>query len=302
MSVFKKRETIIQNIAYMGLMAAINVIFVVLTTLVPVLVFLIVFVLPLTSTIVALHCKKRYYPIYAFATIGVCLLCTIWKIDDTIFYVIPSIISGFIFAVMAEKEVSAPWIIIATTLVQMAFSLLSIPLIEWMFGRDIVTTFAAIFKLEDYQYLEYVAPVFIFVLSLIQSVLAFVVINEEIKKFGYQIKETRMLSFAMFSGLFTSLLLVIIFALTYKPLSYTFLAAATYFACIIIGGLIDRKKIWIYISLLTAIVVTLFMFASLYNFIPAPLGLLLVGILYLFVGIIGLIDNCLLKRKNKDTI
>ncbi len=147
MGLFKKRETLVQNIAYMGLMAAINVIFVVLTTLVPVLFFLIVFVLPLTSTIVALHCKKRFYPIYAFATIGACMLCTIWKIDDTIFYVIPSVISGFIFAVMVEKEISAPWIIIATTIVQMAFSLLSIPFITWVFGRDIVTTFAAIFNL-----------------------------------------------------------------------------------------------------------------------------------------------------------
>lgn len=302
MSVFKKRETVIQNIAYMGLMAAINVIFVIITTLLPVLFFLIVFVLPLTSTIVALHCKKRYYPIYAIATIGVCMLCTIWKIDDTIFYVIPSIISGFIFAVMAEKEVSAPWIIIATALVQMAFSLLSIPLIQLMFGRDIVTTFAAVFHLQDYQYLEYAAPVFIFVLSLIQSVLSFVIINEEIRKFGYQIRETRMLSFAMISGLFTSLLLVVIFALTYKPLSYTFLAISTFFGCVIVGGLFGKKKVWIYISLASSVIITLFLFAALYNYMPDPLGLLLVGIIFVLVGIIALIDKCLLNRKNKDTI
>jgi len=61
MSVFKKRETLIQNITYMAIMAAINVVFVVLTTLVPLLMFLIIFVLPLTSTVVALFCKKKYY-------------------------------------------------------------------------------------------------------------------------------------------------------------------------------------------------------------------------------------------------
>lgn len=302
MGLFKKRETLVQNIAYMGLMAAINVIFVILTTLVPVLFFLIVFVLPLTSTIVALHCKKRFYPIYAFATIGVCMLCTIWKIDDTIFYIIPSVISGFIFAVMVEKEISAPWIIIATTIVQMAFSLLSIPFITWVFGRDIVTTFAAIFNLENYQYLEYVAPAFIFLLSFIQCVLSFMVINEEIKKFGYQLKEANLLSYKMLLGLLTSLTLVIIFALTYKPLSYTFLMAALYFACLIVGGLINRKQIWIYISLIASLIVTFVLFAILYSYIPTPLGLLIVGVLFVLVGIIAFIDNCLLKRKNKDTI
>lgn len=302
MGLFKKRETLVQNIAYMGLMAAINVIFVILTTLVPVLFFLIVFVLPLTSTIVALHCKKRFYPIYAFATIGVCMLCTIWKIDDTIFYIIPSVISGFIFAVMVEKEISAPWIIIATTMVQMAFSLLSIPFITWVFGRDIVTTFAAIFNLENYQYLEYVTPAFIFLLSFIQCVLSFMVINEEIKKFGYQLKEANLLSCKMLLGLLTSLTLVIIFALTYNPLSYTFLMAALYFACLIVGGLINRKQIWIYISLIASLIVTFVLFAILYSYIPTPLGLLIVGVLFVLVGIIAFIDNCLLKRKNKDTI
>ena len=88
-----KRETLIQNIAYMALMAAINVIFVLLTTLVPVLMFLIIIVLPLTSTMVTLLCKKKYFPIYAIATIALCMIVTIWKIDDTIFYVIPSIIT-----------------------------------------------------------------------------------------------------------------------------------------------------------------------------------------------------------------
>ena len=302
MGIFKKKETVVQNIAYMGLMAAINVIFVVLTTLVPVLFFLIVFVLPLTSTIVALHCKKRFYPIYAVATIGLCMLCTIWKIDDTIFYVIPSIISGFIFAVMVERKVSAPWIIIATTIVQMAFSLLSIPLITFMFGRDIVTTFAAIFKLENYQYLEYVAPLFIFFLALLQCILAFIVINEEIKKFGFELAESNLLSYKMLLGLLTSLVLVVIFALTYKPLSYTFLAVALYFASLIVGGLINRKQIWIYISLVGSLVITFFLFAIVYSYIPSPLGLLMAGVLFVLVGIIGLIDNCLLKKKNKDTI
>ena len=161
----KKKQTIVQNITYMSLMAAINVVFVLLTTFLPFLFFLIVFVLPLTSTIVTLHCKKRYYPIYAVATIGLCMICTIWKIDDTIFYVIPSVISGFIFGLMVEKRVPSFWIIVATTVLQIGFSYASIPLIKLMTGRDIVTDFATVFKVAEFQDLSYVVPCFIFFIA-----------------------------------------------------------------------------------------------------------------------------------------
>ena len=302
MASFKKKETLVQNITYMALMAAINVVFVLLTTFVPVLFFLIVFVLPLTSTIVALHCKKRFFPIYAVSTILLCLVCTIWKIDDTIFYVIPSIVSGFIFAIMVEKDIPSPLIIIATTLIQMAFSYATIPLITLMTGRSIVNDFATVFGLKNYAYLDYVAPSFIFFLALMQETLSFVVISEEIKKFGFTMKKAELSGWSMCIYLGASLLLVLIFALTYRPLSYTALLLSLYFACLLITGLIDRKKKWIYIALSGSILVTLFVFAAIYNYIPVPMGLLGVGILFFCVLIIGLVDNCLLKRENKSSI
>ena len=79
---FKKRETLTQNIAYMGLMAAINVIFVLLTYFVPFLIFVLVFVLPLTSVVVTIFCQKKYLPIYMLATIGLCLITTFNNFSD----------------------------------------------------------------------------------------------------------------------------------------------------------------------------------------------------------------------------
>ncbi len=302
MSTFKKRETVVQNIAYMGLMAAINVVFVLLTTFVPVLFFLIVFVLPLTSTVVALHCKKRYYPIYAVATIGICMLCTMWKIDDTIFYIIPSIITGFIFALMVEKEISAPWIIITTTIIQLIFSCLAIPLIIVLFGRDIVITFASIFGLQSYQYIDYIAPASIFFLSLIQCSLSFIVTNEEIKKFGYELKEAKLNSYYLLIALWSSMVVTMVFALTYKPLSYTSMLISLYFVCVLIAGLLQRKKKWIYIVLPISFFLSFFLFAIFYPYAEEPLGLLLLNIFFFVVSIIVLIDNSLLNKQNKDTI
>lgn len=296
---FKKKETLVQNIAYMGIMAAINVVFVLLTTFVPILFVLIVFVLPLTSTVVALHCEKKYFPIYALATIALCLICTIWKIDDTIFYVIPSIITGFVFAILVEKGLSAPWIILSTVIIQVIFTYLSIPLITLITGRSIVETFAVAFGVKDFPYLDYLVPCFIFTMSFLQSVLSFIIINEEIKKFGFELAPTNFNSWFFSTGIGVCGTFALIFALTYRPLSFIFILGIVYFGVLLMVGLIGAQKNWIYIALVGSFIISIFLFAIIYPHMPAPLGLLLVSIYFVFVGIISIVNNCLVNRSNK---
>ena len=194
------------------------------------------------------------------------------------------------------------WVIIASTFVQVAFTYLSIPIIKGMLGRDIVYDFASVFGMKDYPYLDYLAPAVIFILALIQEILSFIIINEEIKKFGFEIRESKLLSYPMMIGLLGSLLLTTLFAFTYKQLSYAFLLVGLYFTILMIAGLIGKKKIWIYISLIGSFIVFFFLFALIYKSIDKPLGLLMIGIYFLFVLIIVFIDNCLSKNNNKDTI
>ena len=298
----KKRETLIQNITYMALMAAINVVFVLLTTLVPVLFFLIVFVLPLTSVIVTVHCKKRYFPIYAIVTVGLCMLCTIWKIDDTIFYVIPSIITGFIFGLFAEKKVPSYWIILITTLLQIGFTYASIPLIKLMTGRDIVEDFATVFNVNNFQYLAYVVPCFIFFISIAQEIIAYMVIREELPKFGYELNEPKNLPLSLAICLASSIALAVIFAFIYGPISYLFTLFALFLAIYSFIQLVITKNKIVYILLAATFVLSIFLFAIIYPNVAKPLGLILVNIYFLFIAIIVLINNYLLKPHNKDTI
>ena len=297
-----KKQTLVQNITYMALMAAINVIFVLLTTLVPFLFFLIVFVLPLTSTIVTLHCKKRYFPIYAVATIGLCLLCTIWKIDDTIFYVIPSIISGFVFGFMVEKKVPSFWIILATTILQIGFTYASIPLIKLMTGRNIIEDFATVFMVKDFIYLDYVTPCFIFFIALAQEILAFVIIREELPKFGYTLNDPKNIPLSLCVTILSSIVLVVIFAFIYGPLSYLFTLIALFLTIYAIAYLRLENKVLIYILLGAAVLVTFFLFAVFYPMVPVPFGLLFINILFFIVSIIVLFNNYLVKRNKTATI
>ena len=302
MKQIQKKETLIQNITYMALMAAVNVIFVLLTTFVPVLFFLIVFVLPLTSVVVTIHCKKRYFPIYAVATVGLCMICTIWRIDDTIFYVIPSIISGFVFGFMIEKKIPSYWIILATTVLQIGFTYASIPLIQLMTGRNIIEVFATAFGIADFKYLDYVVPSFIFFMSLAQQVLAFMIIKEELPKFGYELADPKNIPFSLAISLAITIALAVVFIFVYGPLSYLFTLFSLLFGTYAIVYLIMENKKIVYACLGISVIVTVFSFAILYPLVKEPLGLVFVNILFFQVAIIVLINNYLLKRSNTYTI
>ena len=302
MKPFKKRETLVQNITYMALMAAINVVFVLLTTLVPVLFILIVFVLPLTSVIVTLLCKKIYFPIYAFSTIGLCMICTLWRIDDTIFYVIPSIISGFVFGLLVERRVPSFWIIVITTILQIGFTYASIPLIKLLTGRDIVEVFATAFGLSEFQYLSYVTPCFIFFISLAQEVLAFMVIKEELPKFGYELNNPKNLPLSLTICLGSSIALAFIFMFIYGPLAYLMTLFSLLLGIYALILLLEAKNKLVYIFLVVAFILTFFLFALLYPTAKEPLGLIYINIFFLLEGIIVLINNYLLKDNSKYTI
>lgn len=306
MSIFKKRETLTENITYMALMAAINVVFVLLTTLLPVLLFLLVFILPLTSTIVTIFCKKKYFIIYAVATTALCLLATIWDIGNTLFYVIPSIVSGFLFGLLLEKKVAPIWIIFIAIIAQVVLSYPAIPLIQLMYGRDIVKDFATVFGLASYPKLNYVKHMFICALAIIQQVLSFAVVNEEFPKLGINATEGKKGDLLVLIAIPSLIVISVIFAICYPELSYPFMFGTLFLAIYeLVLLIVEKRKISI-VLLIASSVISLFAFAALYNVVNSlsdrPVALLLIQIFPLFIAIIGFINNYLFISKKKDTI
>lgn len=300
MAIFKKRETLTQNIAYMGIMAAINAVFVIITTYaLPILFFLLIFVLPLTSTIVTLFCKKKYFIFYALATIGICLLVTMAKsITDTLFYVIPSVISGFAFGMMIEKKIPSYWILLSSSLINFAFTYLSIPIIKAMYGIDIIQVFAEIFALKDFEYINYIVPCFVLLIGLMQALVSFFVVHLELPRLGFEINN-ELHDYSMLIGGACSALLTLIFALTYKPLSLFFGLIIIYFGVyFFITFCYPLNKLCLILSGVS-LFITLLVFAASYNYVPKPLGILLVNVFFVLELIIGVVNNCLLKRRSE---
>ena len=293
MALFKKKTTLAHHITYMGIMTAINLIFIVLATYIPYLMFLLILLLPFASTIVSYFCLKRYYLIYAVASIG---LCFIFNISDTFFYVIPAIISGFVIGIMLEKMIHPFWMVLSSSLINAALTFAFIPLINLISGTDIVVVFLTIFKLNEFAYKTELTYLFILFLSFAQCSLTHLAMFADIKKMGIEIN-TRINSFSSFIiGLEVSILLALIMSLFYSPLAFFFVGISLCFTAFLILDLLTSKKPIVYILLVICLFISLILFAIFYRQIVKPLGMILVSIFPFFISLISFIKNYLIKQ------
>ena len=302
MSIFKKRETAVQNIAYMAIMAAINLLFVLISNLLPVLLLLLVFILPLTSTIVTVFCRKRYYPIYFLTTLGLCLaIAGGFNIFDTIVYVFPSLITGFIFGLAIEKQLPAILTITINTVVQFYLSILTLFVLEKIITNlSYETTLVNIFGLSEFAYKHIFALLFIYIVSLIQTVLSYVIIVYEINKFQITVNLSGKYSFVnnLVEILSGSLAIISYFFFKDWTLIFVFVPLPIFVYQVI--KLTLARSVLNYVLLGASVLIFAFMFSFLYTYVISPNQLILIYILIGLVTIIDFLNNyCFIKNTNR---
>lgn len=302
MELFRKRETAVQNIAYMAIMSAINIIFVLLCNTLPVLLFLLVLILPLTSTIVTLYCKKKYYPIYALVTLGLCFaVAGGFSIFDALIYVFPSLIVGFLFGVSFKHKVSAILIIVCATVIQFFLTYLTYFVLTKIIDNfDVMIGLIKLFGLSDFKHLDAFLLIFLYIISQIQIVLSYLFIKLEIYKFGIEVNlecRSRYIPYS-FTLLTTGLAVLSYFYFPNWCLVFVMMPLPIYIYETL--QLILKRKKLNYVLLVIAHLSFIFLFAFLYRFVSSPNQLVLITTIYGLVTIIDFLGNyCFIKNINK---
>ena len=283
MQILKKRETPIQNIAYMGIMVAINVVAVILMNYVlPILFVPFMLILPFTSTVVTLFCKKIYFPFYLLATVGICLLVTLNNITDTLLYILPSLISGFLFGIAICYKLPVILVIFFTALVNLGLTYLSFPILKAIYGQDTIMVIAKLFNLDSFQYLYFVVPTFIMVISLIQETFTYFIIDSELPKLAIQVDEKPLLFIREAIGIFGSIMALVCYLAKssfFGTFALFFTTFAIIFAIYDIIEVASSKKFYILVFADgIALILGIIIFASLYSVIEKPYGLILINI------------------------
>lgn len=298
---FKKKETLLENMAFMAIIAAINVVCSLLMTFLPVISVFIIIFLPFFSAVVALLCKWKYYPIYLFASIGVSFAATFYKLGYTVFYLIPSLLTGFLFGLCIKKKLSGTYSILSTSLIQLGLTYAFIPLIQAIYGVNIIDKFIELLKLNDHPYVRIIAPSFIFLISLIQMVFSYIVIDNEMKKIEKENTDYTNNEFVLICLLGGVSLLSIPFTFFFLEFAYLFMFIALFIAISIFINLIAKhNKLIIIISSICLGLGFIFVFAF-YSLIQMPYTLLFINVSNILIFIIALLYNQV-SKKNYDRL
>lgn len=284
------------------MMAAINVIFSVFSVFVPLGAVFVVIALPLTSAIIAIYCKPKYYGIYLAATIGVCLAATAWDIKSTLFYTIPSIITGLTYGLLRKSKIPTSFNVFAVTVIQLALAYFSILLIKWIYEIEMIDFIVQLFGLKDSPLVKIVVPGAIFAYSLAQIALSHLFMSGElIYMKEEEVDDKRVAFFYPIIGLVFSLSATIL--VFFNPqVGYVLLIIAIYWTVFAaIGLFFPLTKVWIYILGGFLLLASLFLFALFYGQMPDHTALILFVLPLTAICLSSLLNNVLLFKKNRKS-
>ena len=251
----------------MSFFVAINVVCSFLTTVLPLISVILIIFLPLTSAVVEVMCKDRWFPIYAFATIGLSIVVSLSSIDFTIFYIVPSIFTGYIFGLFSKRNLPNMFAIFFATIIQTILSFAFIPLIELITGSNLIDVFIKILRISDIFLFNSLLLLLFFGVALIQVILSFIVVQNELNKFGQKneckYNQERVAAFSSLGAVIFS----IIFSFFYMPLCYLFVGIAFFFATYVVIFQTQDKNTKCLIADGVALLMGIILYASLNQFL-----------------------------------
>ena len=294
---FNKKETLIRTICFMSFFVAINVICSFLTTVLPVLSIILIIFLPLTSAVVEVMCKDRWFAIYAFATIGLSIVVSLQSIDFTLFYVVPSIFTGYVFGLCSKRNIPSMFAIFIAALIQTGLSFAFIPLIKLITDQNILDVFVKIFGISGGFWFETLILLIFFIVALMQVVLSYIVVDNELKKFTQpeelKANQERIASYASLISVLVAVILVF-FSL---PVCYLYIAFSFYFMVFVVFEQVKAKSKLLLIIDGVSLFLTIILYAALNKFFPTGKDFILLTIAPGLISITSILHSFLKKSK-----
>ena len=273
----------------MSFFVAINVVCSFLTTVLPLLSIVLIIFLPLTSAIVEVMCKDRWFPIYAVATIGLSIVVSLSSIDFTIFYIVPSIFTGYIFGLFSKHNLPNMFAIFFATIIQTLISFAFIPLLQVITGSNLIDVFVKILRISNRFWFDSVILLLFFLIALIQIILSFIVVQNELNKFGQKseckFNQERIAAFSTIGAA----LLSTIFSFFYMPLCYLFIGIAFYFTAFVVIFQAQNKNKSCLIADGVSLLMGIILYAALNQFIKDEVEF---ALLAFTPGLISIVSIC----------
>ena len=242
---------------------------------------------PFIATAVASLCKTRYLPIFVLATFGVCMAVSAWNFVSTLFYLLPSLLTGTLYGLLWKKGVPAPINLFLASVVQFLAFLGTLELIKVLCdGFDMANFLLALVGRGDDSVARLIFPAFAYGYSLAQMAISELFLTIWMERLGKAENKEGFVKrlYPAFATLFLCIAVPIAFAsiswgyvllclgLFWSVFSYMNFPPKIYpLTCLVLG---------------VSLFASLLLFAFLYSKMPNQTGLILLAIPF------GLSDFC----------
>ena len=180
-----EKQKIIKQLTFTSIMLSINIVFIILNLYLPLFSLIILIGLPFASSLVKLNCNYKYTLGYLLSSF---LIGFFIDYQTTIFYLIPSLISGIVFGILIKKNVHGFYILFISSLSNIILEILSIIFLKFIYNIDFLNVISTLLNI-NISKLNDIFLSSLFLLSYIQMLLSYIIIEAEISKFNFKIKE-----------------------------------------------------------------------------------------------------------------
>lgn len=295
MKLFRKRLGPAQNLAFVGLMCAVEAVLATLSTLLPLSSLLVIIFLPLVSALTVIVCEDKYILIYLVAAIGLSLGVTAYDIAETLFYIIPATIVGTFYGFLLKKGLPSAYLIFLCALAETGLNYAALPIIKLISGQDFMILLLTMLGITNEPIVPYLIFSFVFVYSLMEVVLSHVFGMPLLHSFGIKIHNCESVSwlYEVLAILFSALAISLAFANI--SLGYFFLSAGIFFLAFSFLTFARKLPWWTYVFLAGMGMGGWVIFVCLYPFMPTFTGMILLGVLTISFAIPCLMVRLLFK-------
>ena len=296
---FRKRLSPTENLTFIAMMAGFDAIIALIAGLLPLSAIFVMILVPLTSAAVAIFCKGRYVPIFLISALGICLGLSAWNITNTVFYIVPALLTGTCYGLLWKFGVPYPINIFVSTLLSLGLFYLSLLFLKGVTGVDMVEFLLTIIRKQEDPLAKEIFPTFAFGYSLAQMAFTHLFLESQLSRLDSKVIEKDYM--ALVAGLsaliFNGISAILAFFDTKS--AYLLLAMGIYWALYSGYYIFKARKKWAFIGLGISFFLLWLVFAATYRSVPRGNGLALIAFPLLSSGFICFLNYVLLRKSQK---
>ena len=297
MKLFRRRETLIENITFMAIASALVGLFALAGSFSIIASLVLMLVIPLLSSLVAYICKWRYLPLYLVASVIVSFLLSFASFQNEILFVIPSILVGLAYGMLERSKLDTSIALFVCALIEFGLFYLSIAIIKGIYEIDMVAFLLQMVGRGIDGVSEIIFPTFVFAYAFAQTAIMHLFHEIVFSRFKEERKFERFSNWVWTIGA-TSSILSFAFAFIYAPLAYIFFAISLYWSAFALVPVFQKPSKIPMVLLVGSIFLTVIISAILYRAMPKYTGIIAYGFFMLFACLVSFLNHLLLRKKN----